>query len=134
VARRRTERLEEVRWRLVRWRERHGGRGRPIPEELWTAAAAVASVEGVDATARVLGVDRARLARRVVSSPSMVTAPQRVARFTPPEAAFVELPRVQSPPAGQIVVRLSGRDGEQMEIIGGTEVLAVVRELWNRAR
>ncbi len=129
-----TEGLEKVRERLVRWRERYGGRGRPIPEELWAAAAAVARIEGVDATARVLGVDRARLARRVVPSASMVAAPKDVARMTPPQTAFVELPRVQSPLAGQVVVRLSKRNGEQLEIMGGVDVLAVVREFWRRAR
>ena len=34
--------LAEVQARLAWWRGRYGGRGRPIPEELWTAATAVA--------------------------------------------------------------------------------------------
>ena len=35
--------LEQVQKRLARWRARHGGRGRPIPDALWAAAATVAS-------------------------------------------------------------------------------------------
>lgn len=125
-----TEGLAAVRDRLTRWRERHGGRGRLIPQELWAAAAAVAAVEGVNVTARVLGVDRGRLGRRVSQS-AMATAPGRAA---PPQPAFVELPRIQSPAGGQSVVRLIGRDGEQMEIAGGVDVLTLVREFWSRAR
>jgi len=64
----------------------------------------------------------------------MATAPQRRTQSTPAAAVFVELPRPQSSPAGQIVVRLVGRDGEQLEIAGDIDVLVLVRELWNRAR
>ena len=69
--------LGRVRKRLAQWRAEHGGRGRPIPETLWAAAAAVASSAGVEATARALDVDRARLSRRVTRSPSgsVVRAP-----------------------------------------------------------
>lgn len=134
MARQSKERLTEVRERLFRWRELHGGRGRPIPEELWASAAAVAAVEGVSATARVLGVDQARLERRVGSHASMTVATQSVARTAPPQATFVELPALQSPLGAQLVVRLTARDGEQMEILGGVDVLAVVREFWSRAR
>ncbi len=59
--------LAEVQTRLAWWRRRYGGRGRPIPEELWTAATALADAVGVNATARALGLNRARLARRVSS-------------------------------------------------------------------
>lgn len=133
MARQSTDRLAEVRERLARWRERHGGPGRPIPEKLWAEAGAVAAAEGVEVTARVLGVDRDRLARRV--SERSATAPQRVVNATASSSlAFVELPRLQSPLGGQTVVRLVGSDGEQMEIMGGIDALALVREFWNRTR
>src|SRR5258708_30732347 len=56
--------LGRIRRRLERWREQYGGRGQPIPEDLWDATVEVARVEGVDTTARALRVDRGRLARR----------------------------------------------------------------------
>lgn len=135
MARRSTERLAEVQERLVRWRERHGGPGRPIPEELWAEAAAVAADEGVDTTARALGVDRDRLARRVLDQRSTLTALRRVdGSSLSAVPTFVELPSLQSPLTGQSVVRFVGSDGEQMEIVGGIDVLTLVREFWSRAR
>jgi hypothetical protein len=66
---------------------------------------------------------------------STVTTPGRVEGGSLSETpTFVELPTLQSPPHGHVVVRLLGRDGEQMEIMGGIEVVAIVREFWNRAR
>jgi hypothetical protein len=59
------EKLGRVQRKLAQWRGQYGGRGRPIPEEVWSAAVEVAAVEGVGATARALSVDRARLSRRV---------------------------------------------------------------------
>lgn len=139
MTRRSTDGLEEVRERLVRWRERHGGPGRPIPEELWAEAAAVAAAQGVDGTARALGVDRERLARRVAerrsTATTMVTALQRGVNGTRASSvAFVELPSPQLPLAGQSVVRLVGRNGEQMEIKGNIDAVALVREFWARTR
>jgi hypothetical protein len=43
--------LVKVQRDLASWRARHGGRDRSIPAGLWTAAAEVAAVEGVTATA-----------------------------------------------------------------------------------
>jgi len=89
-----TVELGRVEKKLSRWRQRHGGRGRPIPRELWAAAAEVAAVAGVKVTARVLGIDRERLARRVRESSSGACAvvaqpaPTRVAAASP---AFVEV-------------------------------------------
>ncbi len=53
--------LRAVSRRLERWRARHGGRGRRIPNELWLEAASVASADGVSETARALRLDRDRL-------------------------------------------------------------------------
>jgi hypothetical protein len=63
-------RLGRTRRRLERWRERYGGPGQAIPQEFWDEAVAVARVEGVDATARALRLDRGRLERRMASSGS----------------------------------------------------------------
>ncbi len=51
---------------LERWRRRHGGPGRRIPEDLWDLAVEVAEVEGVPATARALRLDVARLEERMM--------------------------------------------------------------------
>jgi hypothetical protein len=72
--------LVKVQRELASWRERHGGRGRSIPTGLWSAAAEVAAVQGVSATASALGVSRARLARRLQAH--AVGAPSSVHRTT----------------------------------------------------
>lgn len=122
--------LAEVQTRLAWWRGRYGGRGRPIPEELWAAATEVADTAGVNATARALGLNRARLARRVsslVERSEDVTQPGSSAGCS---SAFVELQAPQAP-RGEVVVRLAGRGGEQMEICGSaSDVATVVREVW----
>jgi len=130
--------LGRVERKLCSWRERYGGRGRPIPQELWAEAAEVAAVAGVNETARVLGVDRERLARRVAElssgASSVVALPARRAAAS---AAFVEVDAQRVLSRGKTVVRLTSRDGEQLEIEvdGGTmDVAAVARAFWERAR
>ena len=54
--------------RLARWRAQHGGRGIPVPEPLWAEAVEAARVEGVEATARALRLDRSRLAARMTTA------------------------------------------------------------------
>jgi hypothetical protein len=51
--------------RLTQWRAQHGGRGIPVPEELWAEVVKVARVEGAGTTARALRLDRARLEARM---------------------------------------------------------------------
>jgi len=95
----------------------------------------VATTEGVGTTARVLGVDRDRLARRVSEQKSRGPGPHRaVSTSASSSVAFVELSKPQSLFVNQCVVRLLGADGEQLEIVGDTDVLALVREFWNRRR
>lgn len=127
--------LGRVQKRLRHWRSQHGGRGRKLPEELWAAAVDVAVVEGLDVTARALEVDRDRLR-------------ERVARWGGGGAAFAELPAGLSPAfvevdaqrvftRGQMVVRLSGRDGKQLEITlegGAAEVASLVQTFWEGSR
>jgi hypothetical protein len=131
-----TVELGRVEKKLSSWRERHGGRGRAIPEALWIAAAEVAAVAGVSETARVLGVDRERLQRRAGARPSGVTGavvPTRPAAVP----AFVEVDARGVFCRGKTVVRLSRRDGEQLEIeVEGSsmDVAALARALWERAR
>ena len=51
------EDVERLRLRFMEFRKAHVARSR-LPEELWRAAAKVARRDGIEATARVLDVDR----------------------------------------------------------------------------
>lgn len=130
--------LGKVEKKLSSWREQHGGRGRPIPEELWAEAAGVAAVAGVAETARVLCVDRERLARRVAERASGASAVMALpSRSAAVSAAFVEVDARRVFTRGRTLVRLTSRNGEQLELeIEGNamEVAAVARALWERAR
>jgi hypothetical protein len=132
-----TAELGRVEKKLSSWRERHGGRGRPIPEQLWRAAADVAALAGVTETARVLGVDRERLLRRVGARPGGTSGAAVPARTTVASPAFVEVDAQRVLSRGKTVVRLTSRDGEQLEIeVEGSamDVAAVARAFWERAR
>lgn len=125
--------LEQIGRRFEQWRERHGGPGRPIPEELWAQAAEVAAVEGVAVTARALGVNRARLSKRVRRLDAHGGASSRAVE----QAGFVEVDASALRPIGQVVLRLYGRDGERVELeVTGTsiDIAAVARALWSRQR
>lgn len=132
-----TVELSRVEKQLSRWRERHGGRGRRLPEPLWVAAVEVAAIAGVSETARVLGVDRERLLRRVGARPSGASGVAAPTRTTVASGAFVEVDAKRVFARGKTVVRLSRGDGEQLEIeVEGSamDVAAVARALWERAR
>src|SRR5256885_3078749 len=76
-------RLALTRARLAQWRAQHGGRGIPVPEELWAEGVKVARVEGAGTTARALRLDRARLEARM--------AMDREAEVGEASGGFVEL-------------------------------------------
>lgn len=129
--------LERVEKKLSTWRGRHGGRGRRIPEELWRAAAEVAALAGVNETARVLGVDRERLLRRVGPRASGASGAAVLAQPAVASPAFVEVDARGVFGRGKTVVRLTSRDGEQLEIeVEGSamDVAAVARAFWERSR
>jgi hypothetical protein len=125
--------LVRVQKRLARWRAQHGGRGRPIPAALWAEAAAVASTAGVEATARALAVNRARLTRQV-EGPQARSAGRRTGPLRSP-ASFVELDARRVFSRGQMLVRVTNREGEQLEIAvegGASDVVTVARAFWDR--
>lgn len=131
--------LERVERQLSRWRAQHGGRGRPIPENLWEAMTGVAGTVGVDTAARVLRVDRARLARRLSGAPPRAVVLRQ--RKEPARVSFVEVspPNAFPPPStrARVWVRMTNRTGEQLEVAleGGAsaaDVAAVARALWSR--
>jgi hypothetical protein len=132
--RKRTKDLEAVREALTDWRRRHGGRGRPIPESLWSEAAEVARVGGVAETARALRVDAVRLARRVVGEGE--GAPRRMEE----SARFVEVGGLElGGPRRLAVVELVGREGDRVrvEVVDGAgsavDLVALARAFWGRA-
>lgn len=125
--------------RLSGWREQHGGRGQPIPEELWAAAVQVAQTSGVDTTARALRIDRARLSRRVERSHAgSVAVPERT-RTALASNAFVEVDARGVLARSHVLVRLTGRDGERLELeladgLSAVDVAALAQAFWNRSR
>jgi hypothetical protein len=133
--------LSAVRQRLERWRERHGGRGRRIPEELWNAATEVARVDGVGSTARALRLDVGLLARRleVASRPADLVPVQAMASEAPRASDdFIELDARALSAPGQMVVRLESEDGEKLELeLSGAcmpSAVQLARAFWSRPR
>jgi len=130
-------RLGRTRQRLERWRERYGGRGQPIPEDLWDAAVDIARVEGVDSTARALRLDRGRLARRMeLASAWSGSAPEAGDGHASDELVEVDARGLCAP--GQTVLRFEGRDGERLvvEVSGASalDVADLARAFWSRPR
>jgi len=127
------DRLAQVRDRLARWRAEHGGRGIRVPEEMWAEVVEVARVEGVEATARALHLDHARLAARM-------TAAGIVAGEMPTKAGggFVELEAGRLGLSPRTVIRFHGRDGERLEVelAAGTalDLTALAEAFWRRGR
>jgi len=105
-----------------------------VPEALWAEAVEVARVEGVEATARGLRLDRSRLVARMTSAEAAAGG----------EAAgdlrggFIELDARRLGLSPRTVIRLEGRDGERLEIELGTgmmiDVTALVDAFWRRRR
>jgi hypothetical protein len=129
-------RLPTVRRRLSEWRERHGGRGRPIPAALWDAAVTIARIEGIAQTARALGVDRRRLERLAGSEAAPAASALRVA--SPPSVEFVQLDTEAFRPRGHAVVQLESADGERVRVelsgASAVDVVALSRAFWSRGR
>lgn len=128
------DRLTQARDRLARWRAEHGGRGIRVPEAMWAEVVEVARVDGVEATARVLRLDRARLAAR------MTAAGAAAGGETAGEvgAGFVELDAGRLGLSPRTVIRLEGRDGERLEVelAAGTvvDLAALAEAFWGRGR
>lgn len=123
-------RLLETRDRFEQWRGRHGGRGIRIPDELWDNAVAAARVAGIDETARALGLDLDRLARRVTEAER-----GRAGTMESMSPQFVELELAPAAPASKTVLELVAPSGHRMriDVTGGTniDVIALARALWS---
>ncbi len=124
--------LEDVRSRLERWRRTRQGKT-PIPDELWSAAAAVARRDGVNPTAVALHLDGGKLKRRMAAS-------SRPARKEPP-AAFVELLAPSQARSGsqgpEYTLELEGRHAKlriHCPAAAAAELATLSRALWDMAR
>jgi hypothetical protein len=124
--------LEAARAALTSWRRLHGGRGRPIPAELWARAAEVALTNGVAETARALRLDARKLARltegQVEREPPAVAGP----------AQFLELGGLTFGAPRRVVFELAGREGDRVrvEVAGdanpAVDLVALARAFWSR--
>jgi hypothetical protein len=123
-------RLALTRARLTQWRAQHGGRGIPVPEELWAEVVKAARVEGAVTTARVLRLDRARLEARM--------AMDRKAEVAEASNGFVELDAGRLGLSARTVVRFHGRDGERLEVElaagAAIDLAALAEAFWRRGR
>jgi len=131
--------LEEAKARFEAWRQNRKGK-EAIPDELWSAAAAVARKEGVSRTSAELRVEWNQLKRHIAGA-------TRLSRQTLPPT-FVELtaPRPQSLPAGissrpdfvgiECTIELEGRRGKLRILLKGasaSDLATLSRELWETA-
>jgi hypothetical protein len=125
--------IDEVRSRFERWRQSRQGKA-PIPDELWSAAAAVARRDGVNPTAVALHLDGGKLKRRMAAS-------SRSSRKASPPAAFVELLAPSQPRSGsrlpEYTLELEGRNGKlriHCQAAAAAELAVLSRALWDLAR
>jgi hypothetical protein len=126
--------------RFVHWRTSHAGR-LPIPEPLWTAAAELAREHGINATAKVLHLEYAKLKGKMqalgqragVKHSRTAGAGRRNSRPRPP--AFVELFAPPNPGSSlECRVELEGRRGKmriEFKGIATAELVALGRALWD---
>jgi hypothetical protein len=123
-------RLALTHTRLTQWRAQHGGRGIPVPEELWAEVVKVALAEGAGTTARALRLDRGRLEARM--------AMDREVEVAEASSGFVELDAGRLGLSARTVVRFHGRDGERLEVEIGTgaaiDLAALAEAFWRRGR
>jgi hypothetical protein len=116
--------VDLVRSRFEQWRRTRQGKAR-IPEELWSAATAVARRDGVNRTAAALHLDGGKLKRR------MVAAETRPRKAAPP--AFVELMASGADGSPECTIELEGRHGKlRVHLKGATaaDVANLGRVLW----
>jgi len=119
--------IDAVRSRFERWRQTREGKAR-IPDELWSAAAAVARRDGVSRTAAALHLDGGKLKRW------MAAADSRLRKAAPP--AFVELMASGTDGAPEYTIELEGRSGKLRIHSKGAAVADLAelsRALWGLA-
>jgi hypothetical protein len=121
--------VEQVRRRWAEWRSTHAVRSR-LPEELWAAAVELVQRDGIDATARVLDVDKPSL-RKWAGRLNPAQSPRTRRRSQPKQRAtdlpaFVELlasgsgtgttclVEVESPRGAKLRLELKGMQASEL--------------------
>jgi hypothetical protein len=118
--------VDAVRIRFENWRKTRKARAR-IPDELWSAAVAVARRDGVNQTAATLHLDGGKLKRMMATGP----VPDKT---MPP--AFVEMMVPQAVGTSECTIELEGRNGKlRIHWKGATagDLAGLSRALWDAA-
>jgi hypothetical protein len=132
--------MNKIYRRFVHWRSLHTGK-LPIPEPLWAAAAELARKHGINATAKVLHLEYAKLKEKTVTlkrgksiEHNRATVPVH-GRIQSRPPAFVELFAPPSPGSPlECRVELEGRRGKmriEFKGIATAELVALGRALWD---
>ena len=119
--------IEEVVSRFEQWRQTREGKAH-IPEELWSAAIAVARRDGVNRTAAALHLDGGKLKRRMVAAGAVA------GEASPP--AFVEFMAAATTGPAEYTIELEGRNGRlRIHCKGATaaNLAELSRALWDVA-
>jgi len=132
--------MKEIYRRFIQWRRSHTGR-LPIPDPLWGAAAELARKQGINATAKILHLEYAKLKEKTVAlkkgksiEHNRATVPVR-GRTQSRTPAFVEL--FAPPSSGSSLecrVELEGRRGKmriEFKSVATAELVALGRALWD---
>ena len=119
--------IEEVVTRFEQWRQTRQGKAH-IPDELWSAAIEIASLEGVNRTAAALHLDGGKLKRRMVAAGAVA------GKAAPP--AFVEFMAPAVSGQAEYTIELEGRNGRlRIHCKGATaaNLAELSRALWDVA-
>ena len=131
------EDVEQLRLRFMKFRKAHAVRSR-LPEELWAAAAKLARRDGIEATARVLEVDRPSLQKwtdrfepRAQARQRKAPVQRRASKSVPTAPAFVELLAETATSATSCLVEVESRKGGKLRLelktIRASELAELIR-------
>lgn len=124
-------RIGQLRRRLDSWRE--AGRGRRIPEPLWTAAAELARGVGVHRVSRALRLNYYNLKRRAEAKVPPKPARKRT-KAPSPRFVEVEIPSQTAPVTG-CELEVSGRAGSRLTVrlarVDASEIAMIAKSLWS---
>jgi hypothetical protein len=139
MKRKKSSELQAVETRFRHWRQQRTSRSQRIPEELWSEAVRVGSVEGVSFTARVLRLDYCAFCERVEQArPGAARVGSQLAvSEAAGSPAFVQVQVPDSECGAGIVIELTARDGDRMRIEARDavriDVTGMVQAFWSRA-
>jgi hypothetical protein len=118
--------IDEIRARFEDWRQTRRGKAR-IPDELWSAAIAVARRDGINQTAAALRLDGGKLKR-------LMLAAKPLPRKTMPPATFVELMNPHIGGLPECTIELEGQNRKlriYWKCATAADVGALSRVLWD---